>query len=63
MDTASRDEQIRRINELQDFIRQQPTHLTEFNESLVRRWVKQITIWEDCITVELRSGVSIYVEA
>lgn len=43
MDTSARDEQIRRINELQDFIRKQPTHLTEFDESLVKRWLKQIT--------------------
>lgn len=38
-------------------------HLTEFDESLVRRWVKQITIWDDHITVELKSGVSIDVDA
>lgn len=63
VDTAARDEQIKRINDLQDYIAQQTTHLTEFNESLVRRWVKQITIWDDHITVELKSGVSIDVDA
>lgn len=31
--------------------------------SLVRRWIKQITIWDDHITVELKSGVSIDVDA
>lgn len=63
IDTAARDEQIKRINDLQDYIAQQTTHLTEFDESLVRRWVKQITIWDDRITVELKSGVSIDVDA
>lgn len=63
VDTAARDEQIKRINDLQDYIAQQTAHLTEFNESLVRRWVKQITIWDDHITVELKSGVSIDVDA
>lgn len=63
VDTAARDEQIKRINDLQDYISQQSTHLTEFDESLVRRWVKQITIWDDRITVELKSGVSIDVDA
>lgn len=63
MDTSARDEQIRRINELQDFIRQQPTHLTEFDETLVKRWLKQITIYDDRITVELKSGVNIDVGA
>ena len=54
---------IKRINDLQDYIAQQTTHLTEFDESLVRRWIKQITIWDDHITVELKSGVSIDVDA
>ena len=59
IDTVARDEQIKRINDLQDYIAQQTTHLTEFEESLVRRWIKQITIWDDHITVEMKSGVSI----
>ena len=63
VDTAARDEQIKRINDLQDYIAQQTTHLTEFDESMVRRWIKQITIWDDHITVELKSGVSIDVNA
>ena len=63
VDTTARDEQIKRINDLQDYIAQQTTRLTEFDESLVQRWIKQITIWNDHITVELKSGVSIDVDA
>ena len=63
VDTAARDEQIKRINDLQDFIAQQTAHLTEFDESLVRRWVKQITVWDDHFTIELKSGVSIDIDA
>ena len=62
IDTAARDEQIKRINDLQDYIAQQNTYLTEFDESLVRRWIKQITIWDDHITVELKSGLKVDVE-
>ncbi len=54
VDTAARDEQIKRINDLQDYISQQTTLLTEFDEALVRRWIKQITVWDDHITVELK---------
>ena len=36
---------------------------TEFDESLVKRWVKQITVWNNHITVELKSGVSIDIDA
>ena len=46
INTAARDEQIKRINDLQNYISQQNTYLTEFDETLVQRWIKQITIWE-----------------
>ena len=56
-DTAVRDEQVKRINELNDFISQQDTALTEFDESLARRWLKEIVVWDDRFFVELKSGV------
>lgn len=62
MDTAARDEQLGRITELQDFIRQQSAELTEFDEALVKRWVQKITVREDRFTVELKSGLSVDVE-
>ena len=62
VDTAARDAQISRINDLQDFIKEQRTNLAEFNESLVKRWLKQITVWEDHFTVELKSGLKIDIE-
>ena len=34
----------RGTTDLQDYIAQQTTHLTEFDESLVRRWIKQICL-------------------
>ena len=40
MDTVQRDEQLRCITELQDFIKDQPSDLAVFDESLVKRWVK-----------------------
>ena len=62
VDTASRDAQIGRITDLQDFIRCQPTDLTEFDDALVRRWVQKITVWPDRYTVELKSGLSVDIE-
>lgn len=62
VDTAARDAQIARITELQDFIKQQDTNLAEFDEYLVKRWLKQITVWNDHFTVELKSGLSIDIE-
>lgn len=51
--------QMERIKELQDFIGQQENTLTEFDEKLVKRWVRRITVWDDHYSVELKSGVSI----
>lgn len=62
MDTVQRDEQLKRITELQDFIKDQTSDLTVFDESLVRRWLKQITVWPDYCTVELKSGLKVDVD-
>ena len=62
VDTAARDAQIERINGLQDYIKKQRVDLVEFDEALVKRWLKQITVWEDHFTVELKSGLKIDIE-
>ena len=61
-DTAVRDEQVKRINELNEFIEQQDSELTEFDESLARRWIKEIVVWDDHCTVELKSRIKVDVE-
>lgn len=61
-DTAVRDEQVKCINELNDFIFQQDAELTEFDESIARRWIKEIVVWDDRFSVELKSGVIIEIE-
>lgn len=61
-DTSVRDEQVKRINELNEFIEQQDSELTEFDESLARRWLKEIVVWDDRFSVELKSGVIIEIE-
>ena len=58
-DTAVRDEQVKRINELSEFIEQQDSELTEFDESLARRWLKEIVVWDDRFSVELKWGVTV----
>lgn len=62
MDTVQHDEQLQRITELQDFIKDQSSDLTVFDEALVKRWLKQITIWDDYCTVELKSELNVNVE-
>ena len=62
VDTAARDAQISRINELQNFIKQQSAHLDAFDEALVKRWLERIIVREDHFTVELKSGLKIDIE-
>ena len=61
-DIAVCDEQVKRINELNEFIEQQDSELTEFDESLARRWLKEIVVWDDRFSVELKSGIKVDVE-
>lgn len=58
-DTAVRDEKVKRINELNEFIEQRDSELTDFDESLVRRWIKEIVVWDDRFSVELKSGLKL----
>ena len=62
VDTAARDAQIARINELQDFIKQQPSHLEAFDEALVKRRLERIIVWDDHFTAELKSRLKIDIE-
>ena len=62
IDTAVRNEQVKRINELNEFIEQRDSELTDFDESLAWRWLKEIVVWDDRVSVELKSGVIIEIE-
>ena len=42
VDSVVRDEQMRLIRDLQDVIRQQPTTITEFDETLVKRLIQDL---------------------
>jgi site-specific DNA recombinase len=44
------------------FLRDQPTSINEYDESLVRRLIEKITVYEDKFTVEFKSGVTVDVE-
>ena len=62
-DTMSPDGIQARLDELQDFIGSQQSEITEFDESLIRKLIQQITFYDDCFTVEFKSGITIDIEA
>ena len=51
-----RSETISRITEFMEFIRGQSAELTEFDETLVRHWIKKITVHPDRLTIEFKTG-------
>ena len=63
VDSVIKDEQMKQINDLQDFIKNQPTTVTEFDEVLVRRLIAKITVFENHFIVEFRSGITIEIKA
>ena len=42
-----------------DFLNDQPYELEEYDEQLVRRLIEKITVYDDKLTVEFKSGVEI----
>ena len=63
VDTRNSEGYMRLIQDLQDFIRQQPTTITEFDETLVKRLIAKITVFEDRFSIDFKSGVRIDIEA
>jgi len=63
VENAGRDEQRKRITDMSAFLREQPTAIPSYDESLVRRLIGKVTIYEDKFTVEFKSGVTVNVEA
>ena len=59
VDNHHREEAMTRIKELQDFVTMQNTEIHVFDEALVRKLIKSITIYTDKFTVEFKSGVSV----
>ena len=59
LESAGRDEQKKRISDMGTFLREQPTALTEYDESLIRRLIEKVTVYEDKFTVEFKSGLTV----
>lgn len=63
VNSTRKDDQLKQINSLQDFIKSQPTIVTEFDELLVKRLIAKITVFKSQFIVEFRSGITIEIEA
>ncbi|MGL4332907.1 MAG: hypothetical protein ACRCSR_08980 [Bacteroidales bacterium] len=61
-DSVIRDEKLARITELCDFLKEQPSEIIVFDESLVCRMLQKVAVFEDRFTVEFKSGVRVDIE-
>ena len=59
LEIIGRDELKKRIADMGEFLRKQPTIITEYDEPLVRRLIEKVTVYEDKFTVEFKSGVNV----
>lgn len=62
VENAVREGLKQRIAEMQQFLAEQTDEIEEYDETLVRRMIEKITVYEDRFTVEFKSGTSIDVE-
>ena len=54
---------MKQLRNLQDFIKSRTTTITEFDETLVKRLIIKITVFEDHFTIDFKSGIAIDTEA
>lgn len=59
---TSRSEMLDRIRELQEFIAAQPSEINEFDEGLVKRLLTKVTVFENKLVFEFKSGVKVEIE-
>ena len=62
LDSCRREEVINRIKELQTFIADQETDITEFDEDMIKKLIEKITVFADHFTVEFKSGITIDID-
>lgn len=61
-EAAERTDLQARMNDMIAFLEEMPAAVTEYSEALARRLVERITIFDEKIVVELKSGLQMEVE-
>ncbi len=61
-ENAEREGLKQRIAEMHEFLAEQTEKIEEYDESLVRRMIEKVTVYEEKFSVEFKSGTSVDVE-
>lgn len=59
VESAEREGLKQRIREMQEFLEQQSTEVTEYDELLVRRLIEKVTVYDGRFEVEFKSGAKV----
>lgn len=62
VENAEREGKRQRIAEMTDFLNEQSCELEEYDEQLVRRLIEKVTVFDEKMTIEFKSGVEIDIE-
>ena len=62
VESAEREGLKQRIREMREFLEQQSTEVTEYDELLVRRLIEKATVYDERFEVEFKSGAKMDVE-
>ena len=62
VESAEREGLKQRIREMREFLEQQSTEVTEYDELLVRRLIEKVTVYDEKITVRFKSDVEIEID-
>ena len=60
--SAEREGLKQRIREMREFLEQQSTEVTEYDELLVRRLIEKVTVYDERFEVEFKSGAKVDAE-
>lgn len=59
VENAEREGKRQRIDEMTDFLNEQSCELQEYDEQLVRRLIEKVTVFDEKLTIEFKSGFEI----
>lgn len=62
VESAEREGLKQRIREMREFLEQQSTEVTEYDELLMRRLIEKVTVYDERFEVEFKSGAKVDVE-
>ena len=59
VESAEREGLKQRIRDMREFLEQQSTEVTEYDELLVRRLIEKVTVYDERFEVEFKSGAKV----